>query len=88
MQKYRNHPNVVGFGLEVLGGMSTKMKQLFQIIAANLEARTDTACSVWMYRIRSQYYGHLMLQNALMIQRAGLTCNHFDFDHSIQLIDW
>ena len=40
-EKYRNKPNISGFGLEVLGGMSDDMKALFLVMAANLEMRTD-----------------------------------------------
>ena len=83
-EKYRN--NISGFGLEVLGGMSKEMKALFQIMASNLEMKTDIAQSIWMNRIRSQFYAHLMLENVLMIQRAGLNVRHFEYDTNI--IDW
>ena len=85
-KKYMNKPNISSFGLEVLGGMSKEMKALFQVMAANLEMRTDIARSIWMNRIRSQFYAHLMLENVLMIQRAGVGVRHFEYDVSI--IDW
>ena len=62
------------------------MKALFQIMASNLEMKTDIAQSIWMNRIRSQFYAHLMLENVLMIQRAGLNIRHFEYDTNI--IDW
>ena len=39
-----------------------------------------------MNRIRSQFYAHLMLENVLMIQRAGLAVRHFEYDNGI--INW
>ena len=55
-------------------------------MASNLEMKTDIAQSIWMNRIRSQFYAHLMLENVLMIQRAGLNIRHFEYDTNI--IDW
>ena len=77
---YRNKDDIIGLGLEVLGGMSKNLKSLFGVIAEKLEARTDIARSVWINRIRSQFNGHLMLQNALMIQNSGMKISHRDYD--------
>ena len=69
-KKYGNHKDIHGLGLECLGGMSPKFKELLQDIAEQLENRTEINRSIWMNKMRSRLMMELMFYNIRMVQQC------------------
>ena len=69
-KKYGNKDDIWGLGLECLGGMSPKFKELLQDIAEQLENKTEINRSIWMNKIRSRLMMELMYYNVKMVQQC------------------
>ena len=70
--------DIIGLGLEVLGGMSQQFKGILQRIAENMQMKTEIAQSIWMNKLRSTIVMELMYQNARMVQSCYNLSANFD----------
>ena len=62
--------DIIGLGLEVLGGMSQQFKGILQRIAEAMEMRTEIVQSIWMNKLRSTIMMELMYWNTKMVQKS------------------
>ena len=67
-RKYHNNYEIVGAGLEVLGGMSKSLRALIDHIANVLDTQTVYPAAIWKNQIRSQVLTTMMQYNANMIR--------------------
>jgi hypothetical protein len=84
--RYGNQSDILGLGVECIGGHSNNLNKFMHKIANNLKLRTDICDSIWMNRIRSQFNAILMKYNAKMILSSG-NLTGADNDISIELED-
>jgi hypothetical protein len=69
--RYQNKCDILGLGVEVLGGHSHNLSNLMHVMAEHLKMRTEVCDSIWMNRIRSQFNAILMKFNAMMVIASG-----------------
>ena len=77
-KKYDFRKDIIGLGMEVLGGMSNQFKGILQRIAENLEMKTEIVQSIWMNKLRSTIVMELMYQNTKMVQSCYNLFSNYD----------
>ena len=69
-EKYHNTKNVIGLGVEVLGGLSKEFNKFLHKIAERIHLKNNVPAAIVMNRIRSRLLAKLMKCNVRMIKKC------------------